>query len=138
MEYKLIQNELTPQEFLTLRNTTDWDELDLETIKIGINNSLYSVTIYSAGELIGMGRVIGDGSIYFYIQDVIVKPKFRSKGFGTIIMDSIMKYIDTCSKENSFIGLMAAEGVEKFYTKYGFQSRLSTKPGMYQIINKDK
>ena len=51
-------------------------------------------------------------------------------------MEEVMQYIDKNANNNSFIGLMAAEGVEEFYNKFGFETRSKSRPGMYMIIRK--
>ena len=47
-----------------------------------------------------------------------------------------MQYIDNNANNNSFVGLMASEGVEKFYNKLGFETRPASRPGMYMINRK--
>ena len=49
-----------------------------------------------------------------------------------------MQYIDNNADNNSFIGLMASEGVESFYHKLGFETRPESKSGMYMINRKAK
>ena len=79
-----------------------------------------------------MARIIGDQGMYFYIQDVIVLPKYQKQNVGFELMKKIMTYIEKNKKENMFIGLMAAKGKEGFYKKFGFVERPSEKygPGM--------
>ena len=83
-----------------------------------------------------MGRVIGDGAIYFYIQDVIVLPEFQKFGLGKLIMNQIEAYLNKNAPHNAFIGLMAADGVQKFYEKFGYRQRPGGRPGMYKMISK--
>ncbi len=136
--YRIEFKNPTPIEYDKIRNTTTWDKLDLETIKKGLEKSLFSVCIYNIDKLIGIGRIVGDGSIYFYIQDIIVIPEYQGKGFGKIIMNEVIKYLDDNANHNSFIGLMTAEGVKKFYHKFGFKTRPTSKPCMYSVYKKTK
>jgi ribosomal protein S18 acetylase RimI-like enzyme len=48
---------------------------------------------YIKNDVIGFRRVIGDGGIYLYIQDVIVLLEFQRQGIGKCIMDAIMGYL---------------------------------------------
>jgi len=80
-----------------------------------------------------LGRVIGDGGIYYYIQDVFVHPNHQNKGNGKKIMDAIMNYFSAAIAPGTFIGLMAAKGAAGFYKKYGFECRDSDRPGMFKI-----
>lgn len=40
---------------------------------------------------IGFARVLTDGVTTFYLMDLVIEEKYRSQGFGTILMDRIMK-----------------------------------------------
>ncbi len=136
--YRIEFKNPTPIEYDKIRNTTAWDKLDLKTIKKGLEKSLFSVCLYDIDKLIGVGRIVGDGSIYFYIQDIIVIPEYQGKGFGKIIMNEVMQYLNDNANHNSFIGLMAVEGVEKFYHKFGFKTRTTSRSGMYFVYKKTK
>jgi len=37
--------------------------------------SLFAVVAVAEGEPIGMGRIVGDGAIFFYTQDIAVIPQ---------------------------------------------------------------
>lgn len=97
---------------------------------------MYSICIFDEDEIIGIGRVIGDGAIYFYIQDVIVHPKYRGKKVGALIMKNIGAFLHKTANKNSFIGLMSAKNVKNFYKKYGYTERSEDSPGMYKYIKK--
>jgi ribosomal protein S18 acetylase RimI-like enzyme len=88
-----------------------------------IDNALYSVCLESDNQLIGLGRVVGDNGVYFYVQDIIVLPEFRGLGYSRIILDEIMTFIKRKAKKGSFIGLFSAKGTEGLYKKYGFVER---------------
>jgi len=126
----------TPQEYAQLREAVHWSKLDLKAIEQGLQNSIFSVCATYEQKVIGCGRVIGDGGIYFYIQDIIVIPDFQKRGIGKFIMNEIMKYLNKNAAENAFIGLMSAKGVMGFYEKYGFEERPSSRPGMFRTWHK--
>ncbi|WP_442905530.1 GNAT family N-acetyltransferase [Halomonas sp. BC04] len=48
----------------------------------------------SQRELIGMGRVAGDGGTFFQVVDIAVAPQHQGRGLGKIIMNEICRYID--------------------------------------------
>lgn len=133
---KMIWELPTVAEYQRFRGYTDWSTLDDLAVEVGLNNSLFSVKAVLDGRLVGIGRVVGDGSIYFYIQDVIIAPKHRSKGIGHTITEELMKMIREVATNDAFVGLMAADGTAPFYHKLGFHAREKAKPGMYQIIEK--
>lgn len=132
-EYILVERTATTEEYLRLRKAAGWYCQDLRATEIGLSNSLFSVCMIYKDELIAYGRVIGDGGIYFYIQDVIVMPEFQGKGIGRQIMNAIMNYLEKNAHPNAFIGLMAAKGVVGFYEKFCFNKRPDDGPGMFKI-----
>jgi len=138
MPEKFILTERSPtvEEYLMLREAVGWGEKDFESTETGLRNSLYSVCVFIGKEIVGCGRVVGDGGIYFYIQDIIVLPEFQEKGIGKRIMDAVMDYLEAHAHPGAFIGLMAAEGASEFYEQYGFTERAPDRPGMFMIWGK--
>lgn len=125
-----INNEKpTPEEFFVLRANVGWDNTDLKTISVGLEQSLFHVTARIETKLIGMGRIIGDGAMFFYVQDVVVAPDFQGKGVGHLLMEQIEKYLSKNATKGSTIGLLSAQGKEPFYSRYGYLQRTGTPLG---------
>lgn len=135
--FKIEKRKITLREYQELRSTTDWPPLEDEQLEKALDHDLFSVCVLEKDKTVGMGRVIGDAAIYFYIQDVIVHPDYRGKGIGKLLMDTIESYLKKEAGDNAFIGLMAAEGVKDFYRQYGFSERPLNRPGMFKMINKE-
>ena len=131
---KIIRNSLTVRQYQWLRATTNWETLANSKIEEALAHDLFSITVFRGKDLLGMGRVVGDGAIYFYVQDVIVHPKFKKRGIGKLIMTTIQDYLDTKITGYAFVGLMAAKGTLSFYEKLGYSTRDHNSPGMYKII----
>lgn len=125
---------MTVWDYQAIRETTGWDMLEDTVVEKALENDLFSICVYDQNKLVGIGRVIGDGSIYFYIQDVIVIPDYQKRQIGDIIMEHIEEYLANATNHNSFIGLMAAKDVQGFYEKYGYQIRPEDRPGMYKMV----
>jgi len=131
---KIEYRSPTFSEYKKLRGLVGWWETDENATDMALRNSLFSVVAVEHDTVIGFGRVIGDGGLYFYIQDLIIHPDFQNKGFGKSLMRELMDYITAKAKSGAFIALMAAKGLEKYYEPFGFKSRDEDAPGMYQII----
>ena len=134
--YKIEIRRLRTNEYQSLRKTTDWFQIEDEVVYKSLENDLYSICVSDNDKIIGMGRIVGDGAIYFYIQDVIVLPEYQGKGVGKLIMNHIEAFLNKNASNNSFIGLMAADGVTEFYQKFGYVERPENMPGMYKMIKK--
>ncbi|HRX85594.1 MAG TPA: GNAT family N-acetyltransferase [Phycisphaerae bacterium] len=130
-EITLIERRLAVEEYLELRRAVGWWEVEPEAVRAGLPNDQYTIVAESGGQTIGCGRIIGDGGIYFYIQDVIVLPAYQGQGVGRRIMDRLMEFLTGRSRPKCFVGLMAAAGVQAFYERYGFVRRSGDRPGMY-------
>ena len=126
-------------EYNRMRKQAGWGVYkDLDAAKNGLANSLFHICVRKDNKLIGMGRVIGDGSITFYIQDVIVSKEYQGKGIGIQIMNRIMDYISSVAADGAVAGLIAAKGKESFYEKFNFIPRPNESggKGMIQYWNK--
>ena len=131
---KLEHRSPTISEYEKLRASVGWWEVDEGAAETALANSLFSVVAVEKDILVGFGRVVGDGGLYFYIQDLIIHPEFQENGFGKQVMDELMSFIRARAKSGAFIGLMAAKGLERYYESFGFKAREENAPGMYQII----
>ena len=131
---KLEHRSPTISEYKTLREAVGWWDVAEAAVEAALGNALFSVVAIEKGKLVGLGRVVGDGGLYFYIQDLIIDPEFQEKGFGKQVMGALMAFIRTKAKSGAFIGLMAAKGLEGYYEPFGFKARDEDAPGMYQII----
>jgi ribosomal protein S18 acetylase RimI-like enzyme len=126
----------TPDEYLSLRKSVGWPLFPIGTVEKGLEGSLFGVVIISNGDIIGMGRIVGDNAIYFHIQDVVIHPDFQRSGVGKLLMTELMKYIDSHAGANANVGLMCSKGREKFYERFGFIVRPNEKhgAGMIQVM----
>lgn len=120
-EYITHKRLPTLEEYKRICNAVGWTEfINFEVAEESLNHSLFGVVIQYKDVVVGMGRIVGDGKIYFYIQDIAVMPEHQDKGIGNKIMEAITDYLKENAPEKSFIGLFAAKGKEQFYNKYGF------------------
>jgi len=134
MNYQIIEKLPSPEEYLYLRQLVGWNLLERDVVEKALPASLYCVCAVVDRTVIGMARIIGDGGLAYYIQDVIVIPEYQRKGIGTQLMNKIMEYIRTNAYNNSVVGLMAAKGKELFYTRYGFTIRSDNNLGSGMTI----
>ena len=130
MEYKLIDNQLKAEDFIRLKVSAGFRERPAELVVRALKNNLYDVVAVTDGEVIGMGRLVGDGVMYWYLQEIVVLPEYQGRGIGTAIVNRLLDYITEHTEEGNFtsVGLTAAEGKEGFYERFGFSgSRGMTK-----------
>ncbi|MBV9230074.1 MAG: GNAT family N-acetyltransferase [Chloroflexi bacterium] len=131
-EYQVVERIPTVEEYLALREVVGWGQRDEQMTARGLSNALFTVCLLHEGKVIGCGRVIGDGGLYFYLQDIIILPAFQGKGLGKRLMEAIMAYLEDHAP-GAFVGLMAAEGASDFYKQFGFAVRPPERPGMFRL-----
>ncbi|WP_308639672.1 GNAT family N-acetyltransferase [Paenibacillus silvisoli] len=133
--YNVIKRVATLTEYTELCTAVGWrDFMNFEAAEGSLAKSVFGVIVEWKGETIGMGRVVGDGSIYFYIQDIAVHPEHQGKGVGSLIMDAIRAHLAAHAPEKAFIGLFSAQGKESFYNKYGFNKHDGL-TGMFGVMH---
>lgn len=121
-EVQLVDNILQAEDFVRLRIEVGLVEIPVEHARKALKNGLLNVSALYNGELVGMGRLVGDGAMYWYLQEIIVLPEFQRKGIGTIIVNHLIDYAKANSITGKFttIGGVSAKGKEPFYQKMGF------------------
>lgn len=128
-EIRYAEHPPTPFEYNRLRRDAGWPEMEAHTVADCLPRSAFIVTAFRETEVVGTGRVVGDGGLCFYIQDVIVLKECQGQGIGAGIMEKIMDFIGSRAVQDTYVGLMAAVGKEAFYLRYGFTVRPTEKLG---------
>jgi ribosomal protein S18 acetylase RimI-like enzyme len=126
---RIVETLPNAVDYNRLRTAVGWSTPDLAVIERALPNSLYAVCAYVDGSLAGMARVVGDGGLAYYIQDVIVLPGYQLQGIGSRLMDHIMAYIHAHASRDTTVGLISAVGKEWFFENYGFITRPTDKLG---------
>ena len=98
----LIENSITIDEYLYLREQVGWALLSDRQAQMAIENSLYNVkAVDEHGYILGMGRIVGDGAVISYIQDLVVIPEAQGKGVGSMIIKSLISYVESIKEDGT-------------------------------------
>lgn len=132
------ENTIQVEEYLSIRAQVGWKTLTKLQAEKALAGSLYVIGAYEGEQLIGMGRLVGDGAVICYVQDLIVLPDYQGKKIGTKLLDTLVRYVENLRIESSemMLCLMCAKGREKFYEKHNFIARPTDTlgPGMIQYL----
>ena len=133
---RYIEHVPSAKEFNYLTDSVGWGTRKNNIIDEALRNTLYSLCVYDDDKLIGYGRIMGDKTIFLYIQDVMVIPEYQNKHIGTGIVKNLLEQINTYKKINPDIRtyLGASKGKESFYKKFGFISRPNEDLGSGMIL----
>lgn len=113
----------TPEEFNQLRESAGWGPLPLRHATTALDNSMFCVSVHLGKQLIGMGRVVGDGGYAFLLQEIIVLEEFQGQGLGSRIVERLLERIDELGLDRAYVVLMSSQDHESFYERFGFQRR---------------
>ena len=122
VQYELVDNVLSAEDFIRLKAATGFIDRPLKQVEKALKNGLFNVSAVCDGKVIGMGRLVGDGAMYWYLQEIIVLPEYQGKGIGKSIVNRLIERIKSEAVPGTKIeiGLTAVKGKEPFYEKFGF------------------
>ena len=111
------ENHITVEQYLHLRKQVNWKPLSIPQAQKALDNSLYVLAAYHDGQLVGMGRLVGDGAVICYIQDLIVVPDIQSHGIGSMLIERLIAHAASLGLHDTtmMLDLMCAKGRELFY-----------------------
>ncbi|GAB4575002.1 MAG: GNAT family N-acetyltransferase [Anaerolineae bacterium] len=134
--YALIERVPTTEEHRALFEAVGWHPYTPQETAIALANSLHGVVAVVDGHTIGMGRVIGDGGKFFYIQDFAVRPEHQGQGIGQAMLNRLLAFIQANAPGEPFVGLFATQAAIPLYRKYGFEPRTEVLSGMWMILQR--
>ncbi len=122
---RYVEDELGIKEYFDLRKNVGFHELSPKQGELALKNALKVVAAYDGDLIVGMGRLVGDGAVICYIQDIMIRDEYQGLGIGAYIMGRLVEYADeiTLPGTKMMLGLMSKKGSENFYEKCGFIRR---------------
>ncbi|KAF7981555.1 hypothetical protein HWV62_33161 [Athelia sp. TMB] len=72
-------------------------------------------------EPIAMGRVIGDGALWFTVVDIAVHPAHQGQGLGFRIMKEVEAWLKTNVPKSGQVNLVADGRAKDLYHKFGWR-----------------
>ncbi len=127
----IVAQEIPLDIYRNLRVTCGLSPKTQEASAIGLSHSIHSVMIKEEEEVIGMGRLIGDGGCFCQVVDICVHPRRQGRGIGKLIMQNLKDYIQANLPESCYISLIADGDAAFLYEKFGFKDTLPVSKGMY-------
>jgi len=128
-DYRLAERVPSVEDYNRVRVAAGLSEKYAEAAIVGLANTVFGVCVENRGEAVGIGRVIGDGGLFFEV-DIAVVPEHQKKGLGKTIMDALTSWLTVNAPPTAFVSLIADEGLSGFYERYGFRVRSPEAPGM--------
>jgi GNAT superfamily N-acetyltransferase len=128
---RLVERLPTVAEYETLIRAVGWANTNLAVAPAALRNTLYSVVAVAGDRAAGMARVVGDGAMAFYVQDVMVLPEHQRQGIGTALVAAVMDYFRRGAPGHSSIGVFTGRNLAGFYERHGFEGPDTGLYGMF-------
>ena len=81
-----------------------------------IAKSTAYVTARESGKLVGFGRLLSDGAVISYINNMAVSPQYQQQGIGQAILDRL---VETAGNVKSIF--LYSDTADQFYLDHGFE-----------------
>ena len=80
-------------EIMQLYDAVGWTAYteNAAALEQGFRNSLLILAAYENDKMLGIIRVVGDGSTIVFIQDILVFPENRRQGIGTALLKAVLE-----------------------------------------------
>ncbi|MBW3083092.1 GNAT family N-acetyltransferase [Bifidobacterium phasiani] len=123
MRISVRRNALTAEIYEGIRETAGFHRYRREDVQAALDGGLFSVVVTVDDVPAGIGRLVGDGRIAFFVKDLVVAPEYRHLGIGSMVLDELIGYVRAHCCEHAYVGLMSTPGKEGFYERHGFTRR---------------
>lgn len=97
-----------------------WPERQMEDIALVLRAEL-AFGAWDGDHLVGFTRVVSDGRLRAFIEDVVVHPDYRRLGIGSQLLKSVVQALDHIE----IVTLFCEPGLVPFYERHGFKARHS-------------
>lgn len=128
------EQEIPVKIYMEMRIACGLSAKTFEASQIGLKNSIHSIIVKVEEDIIGMGRIIGDGGCFCQIVDICVLPEYQKKGIGKMIINNLMDFIYQQLPSSCYISLIADGDASFLYEKFGFKDTLPISKGMFLKI----
>ena len=113
-----------------LRSAAGLSAKSAEAAALGLPSTVFGVVVRHGGELVGMGRVVGDGGLFLLVVDIAVEPAHQGKGLGKAIMAALMAHLRATAPATAHVTLVADGEAHRLYAQYGFKPTAPEAIGM--------
>lgn len=129
-DYHLIDSVVGAADCCRLRRVAGMSPRSEEAARIGLPNSFHGVHITFNGDVVGMGRIIGDWACCFQLCDIAVDPAHQGRGLGTRIVNALMQHLRNHVAAGAYVSLIADGDARFLYARFGFVPTAPASIGM--------
>lgn len=133
-QIQLVERFPEVDDYCRLRAAAGMSPKTLEAARKGLPNTLYGVSLCRDGEVVGMGRIIGDGGCFYTVVDIAVAPPYQGHGLGKRIMNALDAWLRANAEPSAYVTLVADGEAKYLYAKFGFVETAPASVNMEYIV----
>lgn len=133
--YSLTHDTPTIADYCRLRAAAGLTPFSEAAAARGLPGTICAATIRIDHETVAMGRVIGDGGLFFQVTDIAVHPAHQGRGLGKAIVAALMHTLSARLDAPAYVSLIADGKADRLYAQYGFQPVAPRSQGMAQVLD---
>ena len=125
-------------DYLRLRRDTGLSPFTERAARTGLASTFVGVTLEHEQSTVGMGRVIGDGGLFFQVVDIAVLPAHQGKGLGKAIVAALLERLEERLAAPAYVSLVADGEARHLYARFGFEPVAPKSIGMARRVGSAK
>lgn len=134
--YRVDPNFPQLADYMRLRKISGLTPFAEEAARIGLKGTIFGVSVRREDDVIGMGRIIGDGGCFFQVTDIAVDPAHQGQGLGKRIMGALTDYMWASLPQSAYVSLIADVPANRLYEQFGFKETAPRSVGMSMVIRR--
>jgi len=135
MAVEIVARKPTPAEYESVVASVGFRSHDHAAVDVALANTPYCVCAVDGNEVIGLGRIIGDGAISFLLTNVMVRPSHQRRGIGSRIVRVLCEAVEALPYHNIVVEAVPLPGLQSFYERLGFRASRTATPGMVRWVH---
>ena len=132
--YVLTHDTPPLADYMRLRAVSGLTPFTEEAARAGLPSTFCAVVLRHEDVAVGMGRIIGDGGLFFQMTDIAVDPHHQKQGLGKAIVAALMENLAARIEAPAYVSLIADGAAHALYAQYGFAPVAPKSRGMAQIL----
>ncbi len=108
-DYRLVMESPPVADYLRLRQEAGLSPKTEEQATAALRGGWAACHVMreSGGEIVGMGRLLGDGGWYFHVIDMAVLPEHQRRGLGDAVLSALLEQVREHAPPGAYVNLLA-------------------------------
>ena len=130
--YRVVPGPPSVADYLRLRTESGLSPKTAEQAAAALPGSWAAVHVVASdsGEVVGMGRLLGDGGWYFHVVDMAVLPAHQRRGIGDVVLTALLDRVRSSAPPGAYVNLLADPPGRALYARHGFADTAPGSVGM--------